>query len=63
MRAHVSLAVPAFVRVLLWIVFIVVPGGVLLLPLLVRDAMARRKKAGEVARAPALLAASPLSTR
>jgi hypothetical protein len=48
-------------------VFIVVPGGVLLLPLLMGDAMARRKKAGsrvgQVEPAPALLAAAPLSTR
>jgi hypothetical protein len=52
---------------LLWIVFIVAPGGVFLLPLLVGDAMARRKKAVShvtpVEPAPGLLAAAPLSTR
>jgi hypothetical protein len=36
--------VPAFVRALLWIAFIVVPGGVFLLPLLLGDAALRRKK-------------------
>jgi hypothetical protein len=49
---------------LLWVVFIVAPGGVFLLPLLVGDAMARRKKAAPgVKPGPALLAAAPLSTR
>ncbi|HEX4338193.1 MAG TPA: hypothetical protein VH062_19930 [Polyangiaceae bacterium] len=33
-----------FVRALLWIVMVVAPGGVFLLPLLVGDAVARRRK-------------------
>jgi hypothetical protein len=33
------------VRALLWILLIVAPGGVLLLPFLVGDEMARRKRA------------------
>lgn len=56
---------PTFARALLWIVFIVAPGGVLLLPLLVGGTLARRKKAAAVVKvdvAPAALAAR-LSTR
>ncbi|HVU00658.1 MAG TPA: hypothetical protein VHE30_02870 [Polyangiaceae bacterium] len=34
----------AVVRALLWLLFIVAPGGVFLLPLLVGDAVARRKR-------------------
>jgi hypothetical protein len=32
------------IRALLWVLLIVAPGGVFLLPLLVGDAMARRKR-------------------
>jgi hypothetical protein len=59
--------VPAFVRALLWIAFIVVPGGVFLLPLLLGDAALRRKKvdASTVAAnvAPASAHPVPVSTR
>jgi hypothetical protein len=36
--------VTAFVRAILWVLFIVAPGGVFLLPLLIGDAVARRKR-------------------
>ncbi|HEX7670019.1 MAG TPA: hypothetical protein VF395_10565 [Polyangiaceae bacterium] len=34
----------AFVRAILWVLLVIAPGGVFLLPLLVGDAVARRKQ-------------------
>jgi hypothetical protein len=51
-----------FVRALLWIVLIVAPGGVLLLPFLVGDEVARRKRA-ERAAGPDLTPSAPKSQR
>jgi hypothetical protein len=42
--AHVTSTVTAFVRAILWVLLVVAPGGVFLLPLLVGDAVARRKR-------------------
>lgn len=42
--AHVTSIVTAFVRAILWVLLVVAPGGVFLLPLLLGDAVARRKR-------------------
>ena len=44
-RAHMKSIVALVLRAVLWVLFIVAPGGVFLLPLLVGDAVARRKRA------------------
>lgn len=65
--------VAMIVRALLWTLLVIAPGGVLLLPLLVGDAMAQRKKRGSLDSMPDValpgveavpaLEAAPLSVR
>jgi hypothetical protein len=43
-RAHRETIVAVVVRAILWVLLIVAPGGVFLLPLLLGDAVARRKR-------------------
>jgi hypothetical protein len=43
-HAHRRGIVPLIVRALLWTLLVLAPGGVLLLPLLVGDALTQRKK-------------------
>ena len=43
-RAHRKVTVAFVVRALLWVIMIVAPGGIFLLPLLVGDSVARRRR-------------------
>jgi hypothetical protein len=57
--------VASVLRALLWIVVLVAPGGLFLLPLLVGDAMVQRKRRAQdsVPDGAGLPVPSPLSTR
>jgi len=39
-----AVVVAGFVRVILWVLLVIAPGGIFLLPLLLGDAMARRRR-------------------
>lgn len=49
-----------FIRVILWVLLVVAPGGVFLLPLLVGDAVAKRKRDAKAEPGKAPTAAAPV---